>query len=83
MTARPCPAGVQAHDAAVISIDRLRALAAILSDEQGAAQFASFDLPGQVAIFGLFEDLLAEVRAALTVPACEGGSAGRVAGERP
>lgn len=65
-----------AQDVAVIGLDRLRALATLLADEEGASQFAGLGLHGQVAIFGLFEDLLAGVRTALTGSPDEGGPPG-------
>lgn len=55
-----------ALDIAVIRIDRVHALASLVSLGEVAEQFTSLELPGQVAIFGLFEDAVAEARAALT-----------------
>lgn len=54
-----------AHDDAVILLDRLRALAALLSVEEVANEFAALDAPEQVAIFGLLEQTADAARAAL------------------
>ncbi|KVS50681.1 hypothetical protein WK39_27865 [Burkholderia cepacia] len=51
--------------AAVIRVERLHALATVFAMEEGAIQFSCLNLREQVAIFGLFEDLLAEAGAAL------------------
>ncbi|CAE6854329.1 hypothetical protein R69927_02245 [Paraburkholderia domus] len=60
-------------DTAVIRIDQLHALAGLLSLEEVAEQFSDLPTVAQVSIFGLFEDALADIRAALTqtVTACE------------
>jgi hypothetical protein len=52
-------------DVAVIRIDQLKALASLLSVEEVASKFAGLEVSGQVAIFGLFEDALSDVRSAL------------------
>jgi len=70
-------------DTTVISVGRLHALAALLAGEEGATQFACLDLSSQVALFGLFEDLLADVRDALTEPAGELGSPTTATSELP
>ncbi|MDH6153102.1 MULTISPECIES: hypothetical protein [Paraburkholderia] len=53
-------------DTAVILVDQLHALAALLSLEEVAEQFSGLSTVAQVCIFGLFEDALADIRAALT-----------------
>ncbi|KVH51267.1 hypothetical protein WJ39_08540 [Burkholderia diffusa] len=58
--------------AAVIRVDRLHALATVLSTDEGGAQFACLNLREQVAVFGLFADQLAEARVALMVLAQAG-----------
>ncbi|MBB5467241.1 hypothetical protein HDG32_003361 [Paraburkholderia sp. CI2] len=52
-------------DAAVIRVDQLQALASLLSLEEVAEQFAGLSNTAQVALFGLFEDGLGDVRATL------------------
>ncbi|MGF6610635.1 hypothetical protein OKW45_005557 [Paraburkholderia sp. WSM4175] len=52
-------------DAAVIRVDQLQALASLLSLEEVAEQFAGLSTTAQVALFGLFEDGLGDVRATL------------------
>ncbi|MGF6698349.1 uncharacterized protein YdiU (UPF0061 family) [Paraburkholderia sp. MM5496-R1] len=52
-------------DAAVIRVDQLQALASLLSLEEVAEQFAGMSTTAQVALFGLFEDRLGDIRAAL------------------
>ncbi len=54
-----------ALDTAVIRVDQLQALASLLSLEEVASEFAGLEVSGQVAIFGLFEDALSDVRLAL------------------
>jgi hypothetical protein len=49
----------------MIRIDRLRALAGLLADEDGASVFARLSLPEQVAIFGTLEAGLDEARGGL------------------
>ncbi|MEK7888244.1 hypothetical protein AAB992_14085 [Burkholderia contaminans] len=53
--------------AAVVRVDRLHALATVLSSAEGGAQFACLTLREQVAVFGLFADQLAEARTAMMV----------------
>jgi len=53
-------------DATTINLDRLQALAELLAGEECATQFATLERSSQVALFGLVEDMLADVRAALT-----------------
>ncbi|HZZ05214.1 hypothetical protein [Paraburkholderia sp.] len=57
----------QTLDVAVIRVDQLRALAGLLSLEEVTEQFADLSILAQVSIFGLFEDALADIRAALTL----------------
>jgi hypothetical protein len=45
----------------VISLERLRALAALLSNDDGARGFAELDIGEQAIIFGLIEENLAGV----------------------
>lgn len=54
-----------AFDVAMIRINRLNALAALLADEDVASAFATLSTPEQVAIFGAFEAGLQEARDAL------------------
>ncbi|WNC94371.1 hypothetical protein RI103_31280 [Paraburkholderia sp. FT54] len=44
----------------------MQAVVALLSLEELAEKFRGLSMPAQVSIFGLFEDALADVRAALT-----------------
>ena len=56
----------QSHlDAAMISIDRLSALADLLADEDVAAAFARLSVTQQASIFGSFEAGLQQARVAL------------------
>ncbi|WP_433703899.1 hypothetical protein [Paraburkholderia sacchari] len=68
--AKAADAADRQHDAgrddAVILLDRLRALAALLAAEEAATAFAGLDTPEQVAIFGLLEQTAGAARAALT-----------------
>ncbi|MGF6369733.1 hypothetical protein OKW40_002483 [Paraburkholderia sp. RAU6.4a] len=59
-------------DTAVIRVDQLHALAALLSLEEVAEQFSALSTVAQVSIFGLFEDALADVRAVLARTAASG-----------
>ncbi|MEX3954714.1 hypothetical protein [Trinickia sp. EG282A] len=60
------PTLLQSHlDVAMVSIDRLSALACLLAAEDVAAAFAGLSLPDQVAIFGAFEADLNHARGAL------------------
>ncbi|MCC8401404.1 hypothetical protein LJ655_05760 [Paraburkholderia sp. MMS20-SJTN17] len=52
-------------DTAVIRVDQLYALAGLLSLEEVAEQFSDLSTVARVSIFGLFEDALADIRAAL------------------
>ncbi|MGF6636187.1 hypothetical protein [Paraburkholderia sp. MM6662-R1] len=54
-----------ATDKAIIRVDQLQALASLLSLEEVAEQFAGMSTTAQVALFGLFEDSLGDVRATL------------------
>ncbi|MBB5458692.1 hypothetical protein [Paraburkholderia sp. Cpub6] len=54
-----------ATDAAIVRLDQLHALAGLLSLEEVAEQFAGMSTTAQVALFDLFEDRLADIRAAL------------------
>jgi hypothetical protein len=54
-----------ALDTAMIRIDRLNALAALLAIEEVASAFSGLSAPEQVAIFGTFEAGLREARDAL------------------
>ncbi|AET91701.1 hypothetical protein BYI23_B010940 [Burkholderia sp. YI23] len=53
-------------DAIVIVLERMQALAALFSNEESTSRFADLNISQQVAIFGLFEDALSDVLAALT-----------------
>lgn len=53
-------------DTAMISIDRMRALAELLAVEEVAAAFASLSTPKQVALFGTFEAGLNEAGLAIS-----------------
>lgn len=57
--------------AAVIRLDQLRALAALLSLDDVTEEFKGLTLPEQVSIFDLFEVGLGDVHAALTQDALE------------
>ncbi|PTB19528.1 hypothetical protein C9I57_17765 [Trinickia symbiotica] len=60
------PQLLQSHlDVAIVSIDRLSALAGLLAVEDVAAAFARLSLLEQVAIFGGFEADLHQARVAL------------------
>jgi hypothetical protein len=52
-------------DVAMINLNRLQALAALLSDEDGTHRFADLDSGEQAAIFGFFEDIALGALAAL------------------
>ena len=57
---------LQSHiDVAMVSIDRLSALASLLTVEDVASSFARLSPLEQVAIFGAFEDDLDKARVAL------------------
>lgn len=53
-------------DVATINVDRLGALASLLTVENVASAFADLTIGEQVAIFGTFESGLEQARAALT-----------------
>lgn len=53
-------------DTAMISIERMRALAELLAVEEVATAFASLSIPKQVALFGTFEAGLNEAGVAIS-----------------
>jgi len=53
------------YDTAALHLDRLCALATLLSIEEVADQFTGLDVQEQVAIFGLFEMVAAAAHHAL------------------
>jgi hypothetical protein len=65
MIERPQPNAATARDIAMIHLDGLRALAALLSVEEVASEFARLDRSEQVAIFGMLENTATAARAVL------------------
>lgn len=65
------PLDVDTIDSAVIALDRIEAIAGLLSIEEVAARFGDLSIAEQSAIFGTLEAIAATAREALA-PRCIG-----------